>query len=182
MIVERPDDRQWQQLVRIYGIPVFTDRAWNMPERTEDISGPTCSGEVVLLIFNLAGSCVFVRRKASSDWFFPMGRIEKEESIIEAARREAFEETGVEIEPVGVPLCQRVTLSFKNTTFQRWHIVVIAETASSSLFPRDRDEIEEARFFDFPPPVDDLDISSWMQELHTAGTRYMRSLDAMDGI
>jgi hypothetical protein len=93
-----------------------------------------------------------------------------------------MEEAGVMIEPLGVPLCQNVTLAFSNLTFQRWHIIVVAETATSVLDPRDREEIEEARFFDIPPPVNDIAMMSWMYELHSAGTKFMRSLDAMDGI
>jgi len=35
---------------------------------------------------------------------------------------------------------------------------------------------------DIPPAVDDIEMFSWINELHHIGTRYMRSLDAMDGI
>jgi ADP-ribose pyrophosphatase YjhB (NUDIX family) len=182
MMVERPDERQWQDLVRMYGTPMFFDRVLNVPQRTDNIDMPTCSGEVILLIFNLAGSCIFVKRRGMSDWFFPMGRIETGEDIIDAAHRMALQETGVKIEPVGVPLCQRITLSFSNCTFQRWHIVVVAETATRDLDPRDRTQIEEARLFDIPPPVNNISRFSWMHELHREGMKYLRSLDAMDGI
>lgn len=181
MIVESPDEQRWRELVRDYGTPRFADRVWNMPERIENVEPPTISGEVILLIFNLAGSCVFVRRRGVLDWFFPMGRIGMKEGIIDAARREAMEEAGVEIHPVGVPLCQRVTLHFKNLTFQRWHLIVVAETISSVLTPTDG-EIEEARFFDLPPSLVDLEVMSWMNELHREGMKYLRSMDAMDGI
>ena len=169
-------------LVSAYGTPIFLDRVWNMPERTENIEEPMCFGVVIILIFNLAGSCALIRRAKAADWFFPMGRIHAGEGIIDAARREAMEEVGVVIEPLGVPLCQMVTLTFSNLTLQRWHIVVVAETASSVLDPLDHVEIEEARLFDVLPPVNDTAIMSWMKELYSAGTRYMRSLDAMDGI
>ena len=182
MFIEKPDERQWKNLVCRHGMPLFDDRSWNMPEHHENITAPTCSGEVILLIFNLAGSCIFVRRAGSSDWFFPMGRIEFGEGIIDAARRKAKEETGVIIEPIGVPLCYKVTISFSNLPFQRWHFVVVAETAMSDFEPDDRQEIEEARLFDRPPNVDDVTMMGWMQDLHRAGTRYLRSLDAMDGI
>lgn len=182
MMVERPDERQWQDLVRTYGTPMFLDHVWCTPERIENIDSPTCSGEVIILIFNLAGSCIFVRRRGTSDWFFPKGRIEVGEDIIEVARRQAMEEAGVKIEPIGVPFCQRITLSFSNLTFQRWHIVVVAETASRDLAPQNREEIEEARLFDIPPPVRNIYGFSWMHELHREAMRYLRSLDVMDGI
>ena len=136
----------------------------------------------MLLIFNLAGSCLFVRRTGSSDWFFPKGRIEFGEGIIGAARREAKEGTGAVIEPIGVPLCQRVTIRFSNLTFQRGHFVVVAETTMSDFESLDRHKIEEARLFDPPPHIDNVILMGWMLELHRAGTRYLRSMDVMDGI
>ena len=101
---------------------------------------------------------------------------------MDAARREAIEETGVKIEPLGVPLCQRVTLNFSNLVFQRWHLLVVAETETSVLEPRDGEEIAEARLFDTLPHVDDEEMMSWMHELHRAGTKYLRSLEVLDGI
>jgi ADP-ribose pyrophosphatase YjhB (NUDIX family) len=182
MIVEKPDERQWQDMVWTYGPPTFFDRATRIPLRAEESVAPSGSGEVILLIFNLASSCIFVKRKGSFDWFFPMGRIEMGEGIIEAARRAAREGVGVEIEPVGVLPCQRVTFSLNGTTVLRWHIVVVAETASNVLGPTELKGIAEAGLFDFPAPVGDIEMSSWVNELHHIGTRYMRSLDAMDGI
>jgi 8-oxo-dGTP pyrophosphatase MutT (NUDIX family) len=128
-------------------------------ERTENMEPPTCSGEVILIIFNLASSCILVRRKETNRWFFPMGVIKAGEGIIDAARREAIEEVGVVIEPLGVPLCQNITLALNNMTFQRWHIVIVAETATSVLHPKD-EKIEEARFFDVLPPVSDIAMMS----------------------
>ena len=169
-------------MVRAYGTPQFSDREWDMPGRTEDITSPTCAGEVVLLIFNLAGSCVYVRRNGSDDWFFPMGRIRFGEAVIEAARREALEEAGVTIVPVGVPLCQRVTLHFSNIVLQRWHLLVVAETMTSELRPSDLEEIGEARLLDKTPKNGDDGMTAWMDELQRVGSMYLRSIDSMDGI
>ena len=46
----------------------------------------------------------------------------------------------------------------------------------------DHADIVEVRLFNIPPPVPDLAVSSWIHDLHLAGTAYMRSLDAMEGI
>ena len=182
MMVERPDEEQWREVVRTFGTPHISDRDWNMPDRTESITSPSCAGEVVLLIFNMAGSCAYVRRKGSGDWFYPMGRIYFGEPVLDAARREAMEEAGVAIVPVGVPLCERVTLNFRNAVLQRWHLLVVAETISSELRPEDLDEIEEARFFDSRPMNNDLTLRAWMNDIHRVGSMYLRSLDSMDGI
>jgi 8-oxo-dGTP pyrophosphatase MutT (NUDIX family) len=176
---ERPAESQWQDVVRIYGPPTFLDRAMSLPSGADE-AAHRGSGEVILLIFNLASSCVFVRRKGSSDWFYPTGSIGSEEGIIAAARRVAREEAGLEIEPVGVPSCQRILLSLKGETLLRWHVVVVAETAANVMAANDRST--EVGLFDIPPAVDDIEMLSWINELHHIGTRYMRSLDAMDGI
>jgi 8-oxo-dGTP pyrophosphatase MutT (NUDIX family) len=180
MIVERPAESQWQDVVRVYGPPKFLDRARSLPSHAEKSALHHGSGEVILLIFNLASSCVYVRRKGSLDWFYPTGSIGSEEGIIAAARRVAREEAGVEIEPVGVPSCQRIMLSLQGETVLRWHVVVVAETAGNVMAANDRST--EVGLFDIPPAVDDIEMFSWINELHHIGTRYMRSLDAMDGI
>jgi hypothetical protein len=58
--------------------------------------------------------------------------------------------------------------------------VVVAETAGNIMAANDRSM--EVGLFDIPPAVDDIEMFSWINELHHIGTRYMRSLDAMDGI
>jgi DICT domain-containing protein len=99
-----------------------------------------------------------------------------------AARRKAMEEAGIAIELIGVPLCQRVTISYSDQTFNRWHLIVVAETASSVLDPKDRSEIAQAGLFDISPSHANTYLASWMNELHVAAMRFMRSLDVMDGI
>ncbi len=181
MFVERPDDWQWQELVTTYGHPTFADQERRIHGSAEDKDAMTRRGDVILLIFNLGGSCVFVKRKGAMDWSFPTGPIGPGEGIIEAAHREAMEQAGVTIVPIGVPLCQRVNATSRDTTSQRWRLVVVAETATSDLRPEDQGGVE-ARLFDIPPTVHDHDKAAWMAELHGVATRFMRSMDAMDGI
>ncbi|HEY3419788.1 MAG TPA: NUDIX hydrolase [Methanomassiliicoccales archaeon] len=182
MIEEKPDDERWQELVAVYGNPSFVDRVWPIEGPAERTGSLNSSGTVVLLIFNLAGSCVFVKRKEASDWLLPMGRIGSSEGIIEAAIRVAMEEAGVKIIPLGVPQCQRITCLYNDMTCLRWYFVVVAETATSDLDPLDSDRIDEARLFDLTPSVGDPRLMEWMVELHQVGIRFMRSMDALDGI
>jgi 8-oxo-dGTP pyrophosphatase MutT (NUDIX family) len=182
MIVQRPDEPEWDDLVRVYGTPQCSDRVWNLPRVTCDSEVPSCSGGVILLIFTLAGSCIFVGRDETSEWFLPMGLIQTGEGVVDAARRVAMEEVGVRIEPVGVPLCERVLLSSGPMAISRWYLVVVAET-SMSIPPMRKDaSVREARPFDLPPPIDDPFMMGWMSELHAAGMRYLRSMDALDGV
>ena len=110
-MVERHDQRHWQDMVRTCRASKFFDRVLSMPEQTGNFDAPACSGELILLLFNLNGSAILVRRRGRSDRFSPMVQIGTGEDIVDAARRNAIE-TGVKIEPVGVPLGQRVTLPF----------------------------------------------------------------------
>jgi ADP-ribose pyrophosphatase YjhB (NUDIX family) len=181
MIVQRPDESEWGRLGRVYGPPRFSDRVWNPPDALGDLDVRDCAGGVILLIFNMAGSCIFVGSNDRSEWFLPMGRIRPGEPIIDAARRVAGEQVGGKIEPVGVPLCERVLLSSERGPILRWYLVVVAETCASELHPQKKTEGREPRPFDLPPAVDDATKMKWMLELHGAGMRYLRSLEALDG-
>jgi ADP-ribose pyrophosphatase YjhB (NUDIX family) len=182
MLMERPDERRWRDVVNAYGRPVLVDTGRCVQVGPEDADLRTGSEEVVLTIFNLAGSCIFVRRNDRSDWSLPMGRIGKGEGIIEAACRHALEAVGATIVPLGVPMCQIVTASCRGEAFQRWLFVVVAETATSALDPRDSARGDQAKFFDIPPPDGRRELMEWMAEIHREGMRFLRSMDALDGI
>lgn len=111
-----------------------------------------------------------------------MGPIRKGEAITDAAKRVALEQVGAKIEPVGVPLCERVLLSLGNMTILRWYLVVVAEMSAGELRPQDKREGREPHPFDLPPTVNDAKEMNWMVEMHRIGMRYLRSLDALDGI
>jgi ADP-ribose pyrophosphatase YjhB (NUDIX family) len=54
-------------------------------------------------------------------WFTPGGGVEEGESLVEAARREVFEETGIELTDVGDPLLRReVRFTFEGVVSLAW--------------------------------------------------------------
>lgn len=56
-----------------------------------------------LVIARLGHRFLLVReRKHGQLWYVPAGRVEPGETLVEAARRETLEETGVPVEPVGI--------------------------------------------------------------------------------
>lgn len=70
---------------------------------------PTCKGNVayilgIVLIDDANQMCLIQEAKAScrGKWYFPAGRMEKNEDLCMAAKRECVEETGYEIEPVSL--------------------------------------------------------------------------------
>ncbi|MBN2534725.1 MAG: NUDIX domain-containing protein [Spirochaetales bacterium] len=48
------------------------------------------------------------KEECKNTWFFPAGRIEKNESIINAAIRETKEESGIDIRPEGICLIDHI--------------------------------------------------------------------------
>lgn len=181
MAVERPDDAQWEKIVRGYGMPEFRYRV-GIPDPADDPECRPAHGSVVLLIFNLASSCVFIKRNLSDDWTLPIGLVREREGIMDTARRVALEKIGLVIEPVGVPLCEIAEYAHPNGALKRWNLVIVAETGSSIPTIQEGAGIKEARFFDRPPPIGDPAAMSWLNDLYAEGNRFMRSMDVMDGI
>jgi len=105
------------------------------------------------------------RRGHPKDWFLPMGRIRVGESVEMAAIRETYEETGLAIEVLGIPLLYKVDIGFKDWTLRRWHFIVTGKPHSSSLQPIDEEEIEEASFFQNRPYNSDPFLKRWLVDI-----------------
>ena len=57
----------------------------------------------VVVVVQLEGHFLMVHeRKEAQDWYLPAGRVEPGESLVQAAERETFEETGVEVTVTGI--------------------------------------------------------------------------------
>jgi ADP-ribose pyrophosphatase YjhB (NUDIX family) len=70
---------------------------------------PVCKETVAyivsVLLFNEHGHVCLIqeaKKECHGRWYLPAGRAERNESLVEAARREALEETGYEVEPLSL--------------------------------------------------------------------------------
>jgi len=79
-------------------------------------------------------------------WRIPSGGIDRGETFEEGARREALEETGLDIELTGYPLVARSVFTHQGELLPWVTHVVTARTGESNLAPRDREEIDDARW------------------------------------
>ena len=101
------------------------------------------------------GKWIFVRHKARTTWELPAGHIEKGETPLEAARRELYEETGVQKYRIYSLMDYAVTTN-GNKTYGR---IFMAEIEALGILPDF--EIAEINFFDdLPPSLTYPDIQS----------------------
>lgn len=104
------------------------------------------------------GRIALVRNGWTDGWFVPGGAVEPDEEPREAARREVYEETGLDA-TVEEPLVVLDQTYVSEETGQEWFsaaFVVYAATAEGEIPPvstlgRTDDEIEAARWFETIP-------------------------------
>ena len=94
-----------------------------------------------------------------------MGRIRIDEPIEAAAIREAYEETGLSIEVLAVPLLYMVNITFKDWTLLRWHFIITGKAKGHVLQPVDIEEIGRASFFSEQPSNSDPFLNEWLREI-----------------
>lgn len=143
----------WGPAEALLGRPA--ERRWRCPigEQEMDMVIRSTRGQhrlhdVTLFIFNEKGQVALIRkhRYPPGGWRAPGGGITPGESFIQGACREAREETGLEVELTRYVL--RVFVTFTcGERVQPWTThVVTARAAGGILAPRDRREIEAARW------------------------------------
>jgi ADP-ribose pyrophosphatase YjhB (NUDIX family) len=148
MEVERPSDEELARLEETYGRPVMRSFHWDHrgTELTKDY--PDCKGEAVLLIWDEERGLAVCRPAGApmDHWVIPMGRVWATEVFEEGARREAREETGLEIEILAIPAIHVCTLLFKNERLERWYLICRAAATGGTLDPQEPEEMAESRF------------------------------------
>jgi bis(5'-nucleosidyl)-tetraphosphatase len=105
---------------------------------------------------------LLVKGRRSGKWSFPKGHLESEETSLDCAIRELYEETGMAINttPVG---------SYKLSVGQYY----LFETNETELAVRDHDEIEEAAWIPFHKLSSmncNVDVNNFLMRLN--GKRY----------
>lgn len=169
------------QLERKYGEPSLLRTAYTMSQREFDLLKWSMrkgrAHDVTLFIFK--NNKVAVIRKPSYPPHIyrpPSGGIERGEDFETGARRESYEETGLEIDIQRYVLRVYVNFSFENETVFWTSHVFTAEAVGGHLQPVDTKEIAEARWATF----DELNTSllKGLQRSNSAGLRYRAELQA----
>jgi len=147
MKIEKPDDEELQALYREFGQPEIKEEDVSLSALEYKGNYPDCKGEAVLIIRKENG-IVGVRHQGGEKFVLPMGRVWKDEGFIEGAKREAVEETGLQVEVTSLKEIRKVKFKFSNTELERWHLLFEAEIREGNLKPEDQEEIEEAKLFE----------------------------------
>ena len=166
VVEEKPSDEQWQDLCDEFGRPRKIRKTWDLRHLNPRAGWSPCAGEVMLLVKRRNGAVAYVsRRGCEDDWFLPMGRIGPAEPIAKAAKREAYEETGLSVTIESVPAIYLVDIHFKEWRLVRWHFLVRARSASARVRPIDADEIGSAGFFPEPQFNGSAYMRRWMSSI-----------------
>lgn len=117
-------------------------------------------------VTNKKGEILLLRTHWRSDtWEMPGGNVELGEPLDQAIRREFFEETGVEIKPIGI------TGVYMNTTKQVLSVCFRAEYVSGEIKIQE-EEILEAKYI----KIDESNIANYV----TRPQQRSRLLDAIN--
>lgn len=154
-----------QELVLEFGEP--TVERWDVPltehefREVERHREQGRAHDVSLLILN-GGNAAVIRKAGYPDGAFriPSGGIHPEESFIDGAVREAYEETGLPVEIEDYLLQIHAGFNFDGAEL-KWttHVMLASPVDGGSaprIAPRDRAEVEAARWMPWSELVDDV--------------------------
>ena len=145
------DDRLLAPLIARFGTPAEWDASREIGERERDSVARSARSQRhhdVTFAVERDGLLAVIRKPQfpPGAWRIPSGGIARGETFEEGARREAIEETGLDIELTGYPLVARSVFTHRGEQLLWVTHVVTARTGEGDLAPRDREEIEEARW------------------------------------
>lgn len=121
------------------------------PQNAANIARSTARGRAhdVTFVIQAQDERVVIVRKPQfppGAWRIPSGGIDRGESFEAGTLREAREETGLEIELTGYPLVADSVFTHRGAEIPWVSHVVTARAGSEQIAPRDRVEIEDARW------------------------------------
>jgi len=147
MKIEKPDDEELEVLYRKFEEPEINEEEVRLSALEYKGDYPDCKGEAVLEI-NRDNKVVGVRHSGGEKFVLPMGRVWESEDFIEGAKREAVEETGLEVELKSLKEIRKVIFEFSNEELERWHLLFESEAVGGELEPQNKEEIAEAKLMD----------------------------------
>ncbi len=103
------------------------------------------------------GNAILLLRKYNGDWVLPKGRVEEGESLVDAARREVKEETGVRTEVLKYLGEIHYTYKDKTDSTQRVHKIVhwyMMRSSDLNARPQKEEGFIEAKYIPIDKVVD----------------------------
>ncbi len=166
-----------QELVLEYGEP--TIERWDVPLTEDEFRNVERhrqrrrAHDVSLLILN-AGDAAVIRKSGYPDGAYriPSGGVHPEESFVDGALREAYEETGLSVGIEDYLLQVHASFTFGGDRAQWTTHVMLARPLGGGveIQPHDHEEIEAARWMDFNDLVDR--VSPLLEDSGLGGLRY----------
>ncbi len=145
------DERLLAAVVARFGRPAEWDGSRGISDGNavtiRSSSDPTRAHDVTFVIENGASEIVLIRKPLYPPgvWRIPSGGVVRGENFEDGVRREALEETGLEVRLTGYPLMARSTFVHRAGR-ETWTTHVVTAEAAGVLEPRDRREIAAARW------------------------------------
>lgn len=157
--VRRDVDRRLGRLEECFGpFPVVAETVENDPDRFErgrEMAADGWRGDAGARVEGADGRVLLIRHAGSPDaWGVPGGGHVPGETFPETARREVVEETGVEVDLVGVRRARRKEFVHAEDPDRRLEMLTVwFDARAEDPGPLDvgDDEVLEARWFDEPP-------------------------------
>ncbi len=149
-IIERPSEEELEELYEEYGEPEILESEVKLIHLEYKGNYQDCKGEAVIAV-RVEGDeekVVGIRHRNGENFCLPMGRVWTTEDFTEGAKREAEEETGLEVELEELKELRKVTFKFSNAELERWMLLFEAEKTGGELSPKDKDEIAESKLVD----------------------------------
>jgi ADP-ribose pyrophosphatase YjhB (NUDIX family) len=145
------DERLLAPVIARFGTPAEWDASREIGERERDNVARSARSKRqhdVTSAVERDGMLAVIRKPLfpPGAWRIPSGGIAPGETFEEGARREALEETGLEIALTGYPLVARSVFTHRGEQLPWVTHVVTATAAQADLVPRDREEIDDARW------------------------------------
>lgn len=156
MITEKPSIEEMSKLMDEYGPPVLTERLVHLDDIEYENDYPECKGEAVIRIIK-DDKIVGVKHRGGKNYVLPQGRVWEDEKFDEGVKREAYEETGFEVNITSFKEIRRLQIKFNNEILERWYLLFEAEILEGRGEPQDTDEVEDVDFFKDVP---------WKHELY----------------
>lgn len=124
------------------------------------------AGAIVYQRKNHEVKYLLLKSETSSFWGYPKGHQEKGETLIEAARREIFEETGL-ITQINDHFNEKVTYNMKNGN-QKELTLYLAEVSPNLQIKKQDEEISDFDWFSYQDALSQLTFENLVDPLKKA--------------